>query len=67
MSDLDLVNTLPDNDVVMLGALNFITAYLFPRYYKNVVDHFLFVLVEDISALDKFSRRSYYLKLLWVT
>ncbi|CAA3006825.1 Hypothetical predicted protein [Olea europaea subsp. europaea] len=53
MPDLDLVETLPDNDVVMIGMLYFITTYLFPRNYKKVVDHFLFVLVEDFSVMNQ--------------
>jgi hypothetical protein len=54
MPDLDLVEALPDNDIAMMGILYFITAYLFPRDYKKVVDHYLFVLVEDFSALNRF-------------
>lgn len=33
MPNLDLVEVLLDNDVVMIGALYFITAYLFPIDY----------------------------------
>ncbi|CAA3021184.1 Hypothetical predicted protein [Olea europaea subsp. europaea] len=54
MSDLDLIETLPDTDVAMIGMLYFITAYLFPRDYKKVFDHFLFMLVEDFSAMNQF-------------
>ncbi|XP_022858501.1 uncharacterized protein LOC111379374, partial [Olea europaea var. sylvestris] len=43
-----------DEDVSILGALYFITSYLHPRDYKKVVDHFLFVLVEDFSAMNVF-------------
>lgn len=54
MPDLDLVEALPDNDIAMMGILYFITAYLFHRDYKKVVDHYLFVLVEDFSTLNRF-------------
>ncbi|CAA3008817.1 sentrin-specific protease 1-like [Olea europaea subsp. europaea] len=54
MSDLDLVEALPDNDVAMFGALYILTTYLFPRDYKKVVDHFLFVLVEDFNEMNSF-------------
>ncbi|CAA2970580.1 Hypothetical predicted protein [Olea europaea subsp. europaea] len=36
MPDLDLIETLPDNDVAMIGMLYYITAYLFLRDYKKV-------------------------------
>ncbi|XP_022851416.1 uncharacterized protein LOC111373162 [Olea europaea var. sylvestris] len=55
MPDLDLVEALPDHDVALIGILYFITAYLFPRDYKKVVDHYLFTLVEDFPALNSFS------------
>ncbi|CAA2934568.1 Hypothetical predicted protein [Olea europaea subsp. europaea] len=55
MPDLNLVEALPDNDVAMFGVLYFLTAYLFPRDYKKVVDHFLFVLVEDFNEINSFS------------
>jgi hypothetical protein len=54
MPDLDLVETLPDKDVAMIGALYFCTHYLFPRDYKKVVDQFLFALVEDFTAMNSF-------------
>ncbi|CAA2985555.1 Hypothetical predicted protein [Olea europaea subsp. europaea] len=54
MPDLDLVEALPDNDVAMFGVLYFLTAYLFLRDYKKVVDHFLFVLVEDFIEMNSF-------------
>ncbi|CAA2935794.1 Hypothetical predicted protein [Olea europaea subsp. europaea] len=54
MLDLDLVEALLDKDIAMIGKLYFITAYLFPRDYKKVVDHFLFVLVEDFSTMNLF-------------
>lgn len=54
MPDLDLVEALPDIDIAMFGVLYFLTAYLFPRDYKKVVDHFLFVLVEDFNEMNNF-------------
>ncbi|CAA2969461.1 Hypothetical predicted protein [Olea europaea subsp. europaea] len=54
MPDLDLVEALLDNDVAMFGVLYFLTAYLFPCDYKKVVDHFLFVLVEDFNEMNSF-------------
>ncbi|CAA2933356.1 Hypothetical predicted protein [Olea europaea subsp. europaea] len=52
--DLDLVETLPDDHVARMGALYFLTAYLFPRDYKKVVDNYLFALVKDFDALNRF-------------
>ncbi|CAA2986931.1 Hypothetical predicted protein [Olea europaea subsp. europaea] len=43
-----------DEDVSMLGALYFKTSYLHPRDYKKAMDHFLFILVEDFSAMNVF-------------
>ncbi|XP_022851142.1 uncharacterized protein LOC111372943 [Olea europaea var. sylvestris] len=54
MPDLDLVETLPDHDVALIGILYFVTAHLFPRDYKKVVDHYLFTLVEDFPELNSF-------------
>ncbi|CAA2996400.1 Hypothetical predicted protein [Olea europaea subsp. europaea] len=54
MPDLDLVEALPDNDIAIFRALYFLTAHLFPRDYKKVVDHFLFVLVEDFNEMNSF-------------
>lgn len=48
------VSDIPDNDVSMLVALYLITSYLYLRYYKKVIEHFLFVLVEDFNAMDIF-------------
>ncbi|CAA2987777.1 Hypothetical predicted protein [Olea europaea subsp. europaea] len=55
MPDLDLVEALPDDDVARMGALYFLIAYLFPRDYKKVVDNYLFSLVEDFDAMNRFS------------
>ncbi|CAA2972011.1 sentrin-specific protease 1-like [Olea europaea subsp. europaea] len=54
MPNLDLVEALPDDDVVMFRALYFLTAYLFPCGYNKVVDHFLFVLVKDFIEMKNF-------------
>ncbi|CAA3002687.1 Hypothetical predicted protein [Olea europaea subsp. europaea] len=54
MSNLDLVEALPDDDVAKMGALYFLTAYLFPRDYKKVVDNYLFAPVEDFDAMNRF-------------
>ncbi|CAA2981942.1 probable metal-nicotianamine transporter YSL7 [Olea europaea subsp. europaea] len=54
MSDLDLVEALLNDDVAGMGALYFLTAYLFPRDYKKVVDNYLFALVEDFDAMNRF-------------
>ncbi|XP_022891911.1 uncharacterized protein LOC111406765 [Olea europaea var. sylvestris] len=54
MPDLDLVETLPNHDVALIGILYFITAYLFSKDYKKLVDHYLFTLVEDFPALNSF-------------
>ncbi|CAA3016948.1 Hypothetical predicted protein [Olea europaea subsp. europaea] len=53
MPDLDLVEALSDDDVVGIGALYFLTAYLFPKDYKKVVDNYLFALVEDFDSRKK--------------
>lgn len=45
---------IPDDDVSKLGALYFLTSYLFLRDYKKAVDHFLFVLVEDFNLMNLF-------------
>ncbi|CAA2994227.1 Hypothetical predicted protein [Olea europaea subsp. europaea] len=55
MSDLVLVETLPDNDVAMSETLHFIITYFFPRDYKKIVDHFLFTVNEDFSTMNWFS------------
>ncbi|CAA2997693.1 Hypothetical predicted protein [Olea europaea subsp. europaea] len=36
MSNLDLIEALPDNGIAMIGTLYFITAYLFSRDYKKI-------------------------------
>ncbi|CAA3007059.1 Hypothetical predicted protein [Olea europaea subsp. europaea] len=54
MPDLDLVEALPDDDIARMGTLYFLTAYLFPRDYKKVVDNYLFTLVEDLDAMNRF-------------
>ncbi|XP_022859950.1 uncharacterized protein LOC111380577 [Olea europaea var. sylvestris] len=64
MPDLDLVETLLDHDVSLIGILYFITAYLFPRDYKKVVDHYFFTLVKEFPALNSFRGESYCLRLL---
>ncbi|CAA2961804.1 Hypothetical predicted protein [Olea europaea subsp. europaea] len=56
MPDLDLVEALPDDDIARMGALYFLTTYLFPRDYKKVVDNYFFVLVEDFNAMNRFTR-----------
>ncbi|CAA3018025.1 Hypothetical predicted protein [Olea europaea subsp. europaea] len=53
MPNLDLVEALPDDDVARIGALYFLTAYLFPRDYKKVVDNYLFALVEEFDAMTQ--------------
>jgi hypothetical protein len=45
---------MPDEDVSKLGALYFITSYLLPRDYKKVVEHYLFVLVDDFNKMNLF-------------
>lgn len=54
LTEQDVVELLVDEDVAKLGALYFITSYMFPRDYKKVVDHYLFVVVEDFSVIDSF-------------
>ncbi|CAA2998072.1 Hypothetical predicted protein [Olea europaea subsp. europaea] len=54
MLNLDLVEALPDDDVARMGALYFLAAYLFPRDYKKVVDNYLFALVENFDAMNRF-------------
>lgn len=54
MLDLDLVEALPDDDIVMIGALYFLTSYLFYRDYKKVIDNYLFALVEDFAVIKRF-------------
>lgn len=45
-------NDFLDRNVSMLSALYFITSYLYLRDYEKVVEYFLFVLVEDLNAMD---------------
>lgn len=45
-------NDFLDMNVSMLSALYFITSYLYLRDYEKVVEYFLFVLVEDLNAMD---------------
>ncbi|CAA3023697.1 Hypothetical predicted protein [Olea europaea subsp. europaea] len=54
MPDMDLVEALLDHDVALSGIPYFITACLFSRDYKKVVDHYLFMLVEEFSTLNTF-------------
>ncbi|CAA3026196.1 Hypothetical predicted protein [Olea europaea subsp. europaea] len=54
MPNLDLVEALLDVAIARMGALYFLTTYLFPRDYKKVVDNYLFALVEDFDAMNRF-------------
>lgn len=45
------MSDIPNEDVSMLGALYFNISYLYSRDYKKVVEHFLFVLVEDFDVI----------------
>lgn len=66
MLDLDFVETLPNNDIAMIGILYFILHISFPKIYEKVIDHFIFALVETYLQWTDSMGASYYSKLLWV-